>query len=567
MRNNTLGSVRLLRGYWASPAQLRSITSDLAPNNGDTAVWTSENVATISSASSSVGAINRGCAIFALLAPKASASADGHKDSANCKILGEVLCGWQLGTKSGDASKSSGVAVRCGPAGAFSAMSDESLKAVLTVEPVPSSSAASDGDEIVPPDGDKSTSFVLDDTEKADVVVGGVNMSELGSGLFASMSAAAQDAKEAMEAAQAKAKVELEKSLAETDAAPAAKTEGQKTQDLMSSVDNTASKSAEGWGASLRSSWSAVVSSAVVSDVASVGGAEAEAKTQREMRVAELAHKAVSAPSPALCSASAAESGTVDVEASFATPATELTVAQKKAKDKAEKTIAEMRSGLAYSMLGGVHSYGELYATAALGHDATTANEASVPTASDEVRVDLEGWPDAFTCYFTITQVEGLALSSSSDDEDEQDNGDVLVLGLEAVTEDGEEEEEEEEQEQEQEQAQQQEQEQQQQHEQQHEQHEEEEANDTDTAPERGLAKELMWAEMLSREQASAILLGWNAAMWDAGDTPPCVEMPWAELSDAEKEAAALMGYTQDDWDAEEEFEEDDEDEGDEDSV
>ena len=66
-------------------------------------------------------------------------------------------------------------------------------------------------------------------------------------------------------------------------------------------------------------------------------------------------------------------------------------------------------------------------------------------------------------------------------------------------------------------------------------------------------AKELMWTDMLPAEQAAAILLGWNAAMWDEGETPACVDMHWAELSVAEVGAATTMGYTEEDWDAEEE--------------
>ena len=402
-----------------------------------------------------------------------------------------------------------------------------------------------------------------------------------------------------MEAAQIKAKAELQKSLAEADAAAAATAEAQKKELDQAPGDGGASadRKSEGWGASLRS-WGAAVSAVGPSEAlqwptaaATAAAAEVEANDQREARAAELTRKGVADPA-------GSDVGAADAPPVTTLPPIELTVAQKKAREKAAKTLADTRSGLAYSALGGVHTYGGLYATAALGHDATATtgqdadgegDSAGVSAALSAVRVGLEGWPDAFTCYFSVAQVDGPVLSSSSDDEqeeEERDGGDVVVVDLESVVEGDEEAEEEGDEEAEEE------------GDEEAEEDGGEEADEDDeveepitraancdpaqakaeegtrsvtSAPEcepeaeevaeRGLAKELTWAAMLPAEQAAAILLGWNAVMWDAGETPPCVEMLWADLSGEEQAAAITMGYTQDDWDAEEEEEEEEQEE------
>ena len=556
LSNNTPGSAKLLRAHWASPAQLRSLGSDGASRNS-ISVWCSENVAAMSSASTSVGALNRGCTIWSVhAAPPQGSTEYGIK-------LGEVLCGWNLGGGMGlggdrEPGLEGGVAVRCGPPGIFSTQSASSLVAILSTEQEPAAAApvTTTAPAAVSADGGGTATAAA--VEAEDVVIGGVNVSELGSNLWGSMSAKAQKAKDAMEAARAKAEAELEKSRAEVEVAEAAKKEkaieaatAAPESDAPAAATAESETSMGGWGASLRNRWSAASGSGSPRDSGETPEAESEvtgvtvaaptndaaaaadlASKSQAARAAELAAKAPPAPAPA--------------------PVVELTPTEKKLKSKAEKLSQAMRAGLPFSMLGGVHCHGMLYATAALGRPGMGGKE-----EEDEALASFgEGWPDAFSCYFSVTVIDEV-FSSDSESEDDQE---ALVV-LDIVEEEDEEEEDE----------------------------EEEDVNVAEPEPElepaatgdaapadvgaaadekpgtavapaeeptkeaRLKAKELMWTDMLPAEQAAAILLGWNAAMWDEGETPACVDMHWAELSVAEVGAATTMGYTEEDWDAEEE--------------
>ena len=48
-------------------------------------------------------------------------------------------------------------------------------------------------------------------------------------------------------------------------------------------------------------------------------------------------------------------------------------------------------------------------------------------------------------------------------------------------------------------------------------------------------------------------MLGYDAAAWDAGETPPLCELRWKQLRKHPKllHAAETLGYAQADWDAE----------------
>ena len=65
--------------------------------------------------------------------------------------------------------------------------------------------------------------------------------------------------------------------------------------------------------------------------------------------------------------------------------------------------------------------------------------------------------------------------------------------------------------------------------------------------------KDKMWMRMNVDEQAAAAVLGYNAASWDAGATPPACTQLWKELrrQPAQLAAAQTLGYTESDWDAE----------------
>jgi hypothetical protein len=65
--------------------------------------------------------------------------------------------------------------------------------------------------------------------------------------------------------------------------------------------------------------------------------------------------------------------------------------------------------------------------------------------------------------------------------------------------------------------------------------------------------KNLVWVEMNAAERAAAAVLGYDAAAWDAGETPPPCLQEWKVLRKKREQlqAAEALGYTQRDWDAE----------------
>jgi hypothetical protein len=315
----------------------------------------------MSSASSSVGALrilNRGCTIWSIhAAPPEGSTEYGVK-------LGEVLCGWNLGGGMGiggdrEPGLEGGVAVRCGPPGIFSTLSVGALIAILSTGQEPAPAPAS----VPTPAAAVSVEGVATDAPAAegeDVVVGGVNVSELGSNLWGSMSAKAQEAKEAMEAARAKAEAELEKSRAESEASEAVKKE--KAAEAAAAAPESAAPAAEvessmgGWGASLRNRWSAASGSPKDSGETTpeaeseLPGAAAAGATDDAAAAADLAAKSQAARTAELAAKAP----------SALAPVVELTPKERKLKLKAEKLSKSMRAGLPYSMLGGVHSHGGL---------------------------------------------------------------------------------------------------------------------------------------------------------------------------------------------------------------
>ena len=58
------------------------------------------------------------------------------------------------------------------------------------------------------------------------------------------------------------------------------------------------------------------------------------------------------------------------------------------------------------------------------------------------------------------------------------------------------------------------------------------------------------WAELTPAEVQAAAALGWDAALWDAGESPEACFQPWRVLTAAQKRHAEALGYTQADWDA-----------------
>jgi len=71
-------------------------------------------------------------------------------------------------------------------------------------------------------------------------------------------------------------------------------------------------------------------------------------------------------------------------------------------------------------------------------------------------------------------------------------------------------------------------------------------------APARSVATDgSLWADLNFDEQNAAMLLGYDEASWDAGETVPTCMHPWLRLSTVEQNAATLLGYRQAIWDAE----------------
>ena len=65
------------------------------------------------------------------------------------------------------------------------------------------------------------------------------------------------------------------------------------------------------------------------------------------------------------------------------------------------------------------------------------------------------------------------------------------------------------------------------------------------------LGKDKMWQDLTGAERTSAGQIGYDEAMWDAGETPAACEKHWAKLSASERNAATTLGYTKQEWDAE----------------
>jgi hypothetical protein len=45
------------------------------------------------------------------------------------------------------------------------------------------------------------------------------------------------------------------------------------------------------------------------------------------------------------------------------------------------------------------------------------------------------------------------------------------------------------------------------------------------------------------------MVMGWNEAMWNAGEKASTDNMSWSELSGDQQNSATALGYTQDTWD------------------
>ena len=65
--------------------------------------------------------------------------------------------------------------------------------------------------------------------------------------------------------------------------------------------------------------------------------------------------------------------------------------------------------------------------------------------------------------------------------------------------------------------------------------------------------KDKGWAQLTEEERGAAAELGYDEALWDAGETTSACLQPWRELlrKPRQRAAAQQLGYTQADWDAE----------------
>ena len=61
------------------------------------------------------------------------------------------------------------------------------------------------------------------------------------------------------------------------------------------------------------------------------------------------------------------------------------------------------------------------------------------------------------------------------------------------------------------------------------------------------------WEELPDNIQQAFAVLGYNQALWDAGDSPATEDLSWDELSISQQAAALEVGYTQELWDGPEE--------------
>ena len=60
-----------------------------------------------------------------------------------------------------------------------------------------------------------------------------------------------------------------------------------------------------------------------------------------------------------------------------------------------------------------------------------------------------------------------------------------------------------------------------------------------------------VWADLPTDIRNAFSVLGWNATLWNSGESSPAHDLAWADLSPEQKEAAAALGYGQDSWDNE----------------
>ncbi len=65
------------------------------------------------------------------------------------------------------------------------------------------------------------------------------------------------------------------------------------------------------------------------------------------------------------------------------------------------------------------------------------------------------------------------------------------------------------------------------------------------------MGKDKVWQDLTGAERTAAGQIGYDEAMWDAGETPAACEKHWAKLSATERKAATTLGYTEQEWDAE----------------
>ena len=560
----------------------------------------------------STGSVNRGCMILAL-----HAAPGDEQPSSPGGVLGEVMCSWCLG---GGDSVNGGVAVRCGKPGAFSTLAPNALTSLLVAAPPPDTASPGgegekkahdaqstpEGKEKANQDKDKDKDMMSD-------------MRDSFSRGWASVSTMAEGAKETAaklaEEAKRQGAIERELSRERRAAATAAR-----------DATDAAIKKSGGWElpSGLAAKWGAMTGLSPRSTEEAQDKAEADTRAGTPDAARAGTPDAAAAPqaaeAPDAARVEAAENRKARIEglaaAADSVPAPTSTptgvVASEKAgggkqeaadgKSEGQGAATPPGKSLEYSMSGDVHSSGVLYATASVGRPTVAAGDASGSEG--------DGWPDAFCTFFTIAQIDEPEVSSEEealetvlelDELDDEDDADLdeeeeeeAVATSATATE-------------------------QPSPEPQPAPEPAVEAPAADDAPAapiaepdtqgpaapdaepasddaagRPKAKELMWGQMQQNEQAAATLLGippappgpsrtavalavaateyargsragWDAAMWDEGETPAVVDKHWAELTEAEVSAATTMGYTAEDWDAEEDEEEEESDEDDED--
>ena len=61
----------------------------------------------------------------------------------------------------------------------------------------------------------------------------------------------------------------------------------------------------------------------------------------------------------------------------------------------------------------------------------------------------------------------------------------------------------------------------------------------------------MLWGELTVKERCAAMLLDYNALLWNCGATTSTAAKPWNKLTTLEREAAKYLGYDVCTWNAE----------------